>query len=151
MLNLLYDFIPIILFFISFKLYGIYVATVVGIGATALQLIINTIWKKYLDKKPLITLIIFLVFGGMTLYFHNPLFVKWKPTVIYWVFSIILFFSHFIGKKPLMQRMLEKMLENKEGIPSDVWRKLNAAWVVFFIVMGGLNLFVAYHFSTNAK
>lgn len=111
MLTVVYDFIPVILFFIAFKLYGIYTATVVGIVVTAFQVVITTIWKKRIDKQQLVTLIVFVVFGGMTLYFHNPLFVKWKPTVIYWIFAVVLFFSQFIGKKPLMQRMLEKYLK----------------------------------------
>lgn len=150
-MNFLYDFIPIILFFLAFKMFGIYVATAVGIIVTALQVLINALWKRKLDKQQLITLIVFVIFGGMTLYFHNPLFVKWKPTVIYWIFGIVLFFSQFIGEKPLMQRMLESMLEkNQTTISNHVWRNINAAWAIFFTLLGGLNLYVAYHFSTDA-
>lgn len=150
MLNLLFEFIPIILFFIAFKWYGIYVATGVGIAVTALQLIINTVRTKHLDNKQVITLLVFVVFGGMTLYFHNPLFVKWKPTVIYWIFALVLFFSHFIGSKPIMQRLMQKMVEEKTVVPSVIWKRLNAAWAVFFTLLGVINLYVAYSFSTNA-
>jgi intracellular septation protein len=150
MLNLFYDFVPVLLFFIAFKFYGIYAATVVGIVVTALQVIITTFWKKKLDKKQLITLAVFVVFGGMTLYFHNPIFVKWKPSVIFWLFGVVFLLSHFIGKKPIIQRMMEGMLEeNNNKLPDKVWKRLNAAWAVFFILLGGINIFVAYHFSTD--
>src|SRR6185312_6363225 len=99
MLNLFYDFVPVLLFFIAFKWYGIYAATIVGIVATALQVVITTLWKKKIDKKQLMTLFVFVVFGGMTLYFHNPIFVKWKPSIIFWIFGIVLLGSHLIGKK----------------------------------------------------
>lgn len=151
MLNFLYEFLPIVLFFVAFKLYGIYVATVVGIVATGLQLIITTLWKKRIDKKQLLTLIIFAVFGGMTLYFHNPIFVKWKPSIIFWIFGTILLLSHFVGKKTLMQRLLEKMLEGKgSSLPSYVWLRLNLAWALFFLTLGSVNIFIAYTYSTEA-
>lgn len=149
MLNFLFEFLPVLLFFIAFKFYGIYVATVVGIVTTALQLVIVSFIKRRLDKKQLITLIIFVIFGSMTLYFHNPIFVKWKPTIIFWIFGVILFFSHFIGKKPLMHRMLENILEGKAELSSVIWKKINLAWSVFFIFLGTLNLYIAYSFSTE--
>lgn len=150
MLALLYDFIPVVLFFIAFKWYGIYVATTVGIVTTALQVIITALHHKKFDKQQLVTLVVFVIFGGLTLYFHNPLFVKWKPTVIFWIFGLVLFGSHFIGNKPLMQRMMEKMLEEKATLPKAVWAKLNIMWTCFFIFMGSVNIYVAYHYSDNA-
>lgn len=149
MLKLFFDFIPIILFFIAFKVYGIYVATTVGILVTGLQLGLNTLWHKRLDKQLLITFVVFVFFGGMTLYFHNPLFVKWKPTVIYWIFAVILLASQFIGKKPIIERLLEKAMENNAGIPRVIWKRLNMAWAVFFATLGCVNLYVAYSFSTD--
>ncbi|MEO8400801.1 MAG: septation protein A [Gammaproteobacteria bacterium] len=149
MLNMFYDFIPILLFFFAFKFYGIYVATVVGIVATALQVVITTVWKKKLDTKQLVTLGVFVVFGGLTLYFHNPLFVKWKPTVIFWIFGLVFLLSHLIGKKPLIQRMMEKAMESNQKLPDRVWKKMNIAWAVFFILLGTTNLYIAYHFSTD--
>lgn len=149
MLNFLYEFLPVLLFFIAFKAYGIYVATVVGIVISAVQLAASTAWKKKVDKKQLITLIIFVIFGGLTLYFHDPIFVKWKPTIIFWIFGAILFISQFIGKKPLMQRMLETMLEDKIKLPSFVWTRINLAWTIFLSLLGALNIFIAYHFSTE--
>lgn len=149
MLNLFYDFIPVILFFVSFKLYGIYVATVVGILATALQVIITTALKKKADRQQLFTLAVFIIFGGMTLYFHNPIFVKWKPSIIFWIFGSILLLSHFIGKKVIIQRMMENMLDGKI-LPAMVWKRLNFAWALFFLVLGTINIYIAYHFSTDA-
>lgn len=149
MLNFLYEFLPIVLFFIAFKFYGIYVATVVGIVATALQLILTTLIKRSLDKKQLFTLVIFILFGGLTLYFHNPLFVKWKPTVMFWAFGLVFFGSHFFGKKTIIERMVGHALEGKV-LPHKIWIKLNFAWTLFFIGLGCLNLYVAYHFSTDA-
>lgn len=149
MLNFLYEFLPVLLFFIAFKVYGIYVATIVGIVISAIQLAASTAWNKTVDKKQLITLIIFVIFGGLTLYFHNPIFVKWKPTIIFWIFGTVLLVSHFIGKKPLMQRVLESMLEDKIKPPSIVWARLNLAWTAFLILLGAINIYIAYHFSTE--
>ncbi len=148
MLNVFYDFVPVLLFFIAFKWYGIYVATTVGIVATALQVLLTTIWKKKIDKKQLVTLFIFVVFGGMTLYFHNPIFVKWKPSIIFWLFGVVLLGSHFIGKKVIMQRMMEPVLEDKK-LPEQVWKRMNFSWALFFLLLGTINIVIAYHFSTD--
>lgn len=150
MLNFLYEFIPVLLFFGAFKFYGIYVATLVGIIATALQVAITGIWQRRIDKKQLITLGVFIFFGGLTLYFHNPIFVKWKPTIIFWLFGFILLANHFVGKKKILQKMMESVMQDQQPIASAVWQKMNLAWAVFFISLGSLNLFVAYHFSTEA-
>ncbi|MHB1949725.1 MAG: septation protein A [Gammaproteobacteria bacterium] len=149
MLNFLYEFLPVVLFFIAFKYYGIYTATVVGIVVSALQLGLSTIWQRRLDKKQLITLLVFILFGGMTLYFHNPIFVKWKPSVVFWIFGTVLFLSHFVGKKPLMRRMLESVLDGKASLPDFIWSRLNIAWTVFFFILGTINIYVAYTFSTE--
>ena len=148
MVKFFYDFIPVLLFFVVFRFYGIYAATVTGMVATALQVVIYYAWKRAFDNQQLLTLAVFLVFGGMTLYFHNPLFVKWKPTVIFWVMALVFLGSQFIGKKPLLQRMLEKGLEGATLAPA-LWRKLTAAWVVFFTILGALNLYIAWHYSTE--
>lgn len=145
-----YEIFPVFLFFLAFKFYGIYVATVVGIATTFLQVIISRICLGKWDNKQLITLVIFLLFGGMTLYFHNPIFVKWKPTVVFWIFSAAIIGSQFITKKPLIQRLMENMFQEKCVIPPPVWKKLNLIWGVFFMVLGSLNLYIAYYFSNDA-
>lgn len=149
MLNLFYDFFIVLLFFIAFKFYGIYVATTVGIIGSMLQVIATRLWHKKYDKKQLLVMMIFLVFGGMTLYFHDPIFVKWKPTILFWIFGFVFFISQLIGRQPLIQRMMGHLLEEKTPIPKVVWRRLNVAWSLFFFILGTINIFVAYHFTTD--
>lgn len=149
-MQIIYEIFPVFLFFIAFKLYDIYVATVVGIVATFVQVIFNRLWFKQWDKKQLVTLGVFLVFGGMTLYFHDPIFVKWKPTIVFWVFALVLLGSQWFTEKPLLQRLMENMLQHKQEVPKKAWQRLNVAWALFFSVMGGVNLYVAYKFSNNA-
>jgi intracellular septation protein len=151
MQSFIIDFIPVLLFLLAFKIYGIYVATTVGIVATAIQVIITRIVRKKFDKQQLITLVVFAVFGGMTLYFHNPTFVKWKPSIVFWIFGGAFIISQFIGKKPIIQAMLEKVVdaEMKSQVPDIVWRRLNMAWGIFFLILGTVNIYVAYTFSTD--
>ncbi|MDX1901404.1 MAG: septation protein A [Gammaproteobacteria bacterium] len=149
MLQFLIDLIPVLLFFIAFKFYDIYIATMVGIISTGIQVLITFFWKKKFDRQQLLTLGVFIIFGGMTLYFHDPLFVKWKPTIIFWIMALAFFGSYFIGDKTLAQRMLEKGLDGAV-ISKKVWQYINALWVGFLALIGGVNIFVAYHFSTNA-
>ena len=92
-----------------------------------------------------ITLAIIIVFGGATLILHNPIFIKWKPTILNWAFGIIFLISHFFGKKPIIRYMMEA----KVNLPTIVWSRLNLSWVVFFLTMGFINLFIIYNFSTE--
>jgi intracellular septation protein len=152
MQHFLIDFIPVLLFLAAFKLYGIYVATTVGIAATAIQVLITRVIRHKFDKQQLVTLAVFTVFGGMTLYFHNPIFVKWKPSIVFWIFGVAFFVSQFIGNKPIIQRMLEGLVdkEAKISVPTLVWKRLNLAWGTFFLLLGTVNIYVAYTFSTEA-
>lgn len=156
----LFDLLPVLLFFIVFKYQGIYAATGVGIFSTLVQVLVYRFIKKKWDKMQLVTLAIFMTFGGLTLYFHNPIFVKWKPTILFWLFALVLFGSHFIGKKPMMQRILEGALANQNNpnqkgaatqliIPNAVGQKLNLAWTLFFLILGAVNVYVAYQFNDN--
>lgn len=145
-MKLLFDFLPLLLFYIAFKLYGIYVATAVLMIASFLQ--IGVYWLKHrrFEKLPLITLAMVLVFGSTTLILHNELFIKWKFTAFYWILTLCFFGSQFIGKKNLIQRMLDKQMT----LPAHVWRRLNHSWALFFLLMGIVNVYVLYHFSTSA-
>lgn len=145
----LFEFLPVLLFFIAFKVYGIYVATVVGIVATAIQVLVTKLWLKKWDKKQLITLGIFVLFGGMTLYFHNPLFVKWKPTIVFWIFALAILVSQVVMKQPLMQKMMEGALK-EHAIPDAAWKKVNMMWAFLFFALGAINIYVAYNFSDDA-
>ena len=149
-MQLFYEIFPIFLFFLAFKFYGIYAATIVGIVTTLLQVLINRIWLKKWDKKQIITLAVFVLFGGMTLYFHDPIFVKWKPTIVFWIFALVILVTQFFTRKPLMQRLMEGALQDKGHIPVQVWKRTNIMWALFFLIMGGVNLYFAYFFSDNA-
>lgn len=148
-MHLFYEIFPVLAFFIAFKLYDIYVATSVGIVATLLQVIINRWWYKKWDRKQLITLAVFTLFGGLTLYFHNPIFVKWKPTIVFWIFAVIILLSQWITSKPVTQRLMEHILQGKGEVPKQVWLKLNLIWAFFFAALGGLNLYIAYSFNND--
>lgn len=149
-MQLFYEILPVFLFFLAFKFYGIYIATIVGVVATFIQAAINRILFKVWDKKQVITFIVFALFGGLTLYFHDPIFVKWKPTIIFWIFGVIILISQVISKRPLMQRFMEHALkEEKTVIPAQAWRKINLIWAVFFLGLGALNLYIAYHYSSD--
>lgn len=145
-MKLLYDFFPIIIFFVIFKIWGIYAATVSAIVVSALQVLFYYLKHKSFEKMQVITLILIAVLGGATLAFHDPMFIKWKVSVINWGFGLVFLGSQFIGKKNLVERMLDEKIQ----LPHTVWRNLNLAWVIYFIVLGCVNIFVVYHFSTNA-
>jgi intracellular septation protein len=149
-MHLLYEILPVFLFFIAFKWYGIYVATVVGIVTTFIQVVLTRVWKKQWDRKQLITLGVFSLFGGMTLYFHDPIFVKWKPTIVFWIFALAIVGSQLFTQKPLIQRLMESMVQDKASVPTIVWKKLNLFWAIFFATLGGINLYVAYQLSNDA-
>lgn len=144
-MKLLFDFFPILVFFICYKLFGIYAATAVAMVASLLQVILYRLKQQRYEKMHLISLGLIVVLGGATLFFHNPWFIKWKPTGIYWLTALVFLGSAFIGQKPLIQ----KMMEGNISLPAKIWRRLNWAWMIFFIVMGALNLYVAYSFSTD--
>lgn len=142
-MKLLYDFFPILLFFVAYKLYGIYVATATAIVATVLQVAVFWLRHRRVEKMHVITLAIIVLFGGATLLLKDPVFIKWKPTVAYWLFAAAFLGSQFIGGKSLVERMMGHAIQTTRA----VWQRLNLAWVVFFVAMGLVNLYVAYHYS----
>ena len=149
-MQLIYEILPVFLFFIAFKFYDIYAATIVGIVATLIQVIATRLFSGKWDKKQLVTLSVFLFFGGMTLYFHNPIFVKWKPTIIFWIFSLVVLITHYFTRKPLIQRLMESAMQEKAVVPLFVWKRLNLVWGFSFIVLGSINLYIAYNYSNEA-
>lgn len=136
------DFIPLFLFFATYKTLGIFPATAVLIGSTLL--VYGAIWLKdrHLENRQKIILAITLLLGGLTLGLHNEAYLKWKAPVVYWTFATTCFGSMYIGEQPLIQRMMDSVFD----MPSNVWRKLNIAWGIFFIVVGAANAYVAFHF-----
>lgn len=125
----LLDFLPLVVFFIFYKLYDIYVASGALIVATAVALIAGWVIYRKVEKMTIFTFILVAVFGSLTLVFHNDEFIKWKVTVIYSLFALSLLFSQFWMKQPLIQSMLGKELK----LPDFAWKKLNIAWAVFFL------------------
>jgi len=140
----LFDFFPIFLFFVAFKLYDIFVATAVAIAASFVQVAIYWFRHHRFETMHLITLGIIVIFGGATLILKDELFIKWKPTVLNWLFALVFLGSHFIGEKPIVQRMMA----NAIVLPASIWHRLNIGWIIFFIITGFINIYVAYNFDT---
>lgn len=145
-MKFLFDMFPVILFFVVFKLFGIYEATAVAIAATVAQ--IGWMYFKHRKVEPMMwaSLAIITVFGGATIYLQNETFIKWKPTVLYWLFAAALAAGAVFFRKNLIRAMMEKQVV----LPEPVWTRLLISWIAFFIVMGILNLYVAFNFSTDA-
>lgn len=144
-MKFLFDLFPIILFFVAYKFAGIFAATAVAIAATIGQ--IAWVWFRHrkVDTMLWVSLAIVTIFGGATLIFQNPTFIKWKPTVLYWFFAVALLFSAHVLKKNLIRTMLEAQLK----LPEHLWKTVNLAWASFFALMGVLNIFIAYNFSED--
>ena len=144
-MKFLFDMFPVILFFVAFKFWGIYPATAVAIGATLLQIGWLIFKKRKIESMLWVSLGVIVVFGGATLLLQNETFIKWKPTVLYWLFAAALGIGALVFKKNLIRAMMEKQVT----LPEPVWVKLLLSWIAFFIVMGVLNLYVAFNFSTD--
>lgn len=131
-MKLLFDFLPILLFFVAYKLADIYVATGVLIGVTLAQ--VGWIWlrQRRVEKLPLFTAGLVLVLGSLTLILHDPVFVKWKPTVVNWLFALAFIGSRFIGRQTLLERMLGGQME----LPARIWINLTFMWAIFFLRHG---------------
>ena len=169
-MKFLFDLLPVILFFAAYKIGGanpdaahalaagwlgdgiavsqapILIATFVAILGTVLQ--IALVWFKHrkVDTMLWVSLAIIVVFGGATLFFHNPTFIKWKPTALYWLFGTVLLGSDLMFGRNLIRKALEAQV----ALPELVWGRLNLAWAGFFVAMGVLNIYVAYSFSEEA-
>jgi len=144
-MKFLFDLFPVILFFVAFKIFDIYVATAVAIAATFVQ--IAWVWHRHrkVEKMLWVSLGVIVIMGGATLLLQNETFIKWKPTVLYWLFGAALMISDLGFRKNLIKAMMEKQIT----LPDAVWRKLMLSWVGFFAAMGVLNLYVAFNFSTD--
>ncbi len=141
----LFEFIPIILFFITYKFYDIYVATAVVIVATLVQVTITWFKYKKVETMQWVTLGLILVMGGATIYLQDEQFIKWKLTIIEWLFGAAFLGSQFFGKKTIIERMMGASLE----LPSAVWKKLNLLWAIFFISVGFINIYVMQNYNTD--
>jgi intracellular septation protein len=170
-MKLLFDLFPVILFFAVFKFAGgqpdaaqtfasnhlaflvadgeitakqapILLATAVAILATLGQVLWLLLRRRHVDTMLWVSLVIIVVFGGATIYFHDEMFIKWKPTVLYWCFALALLGAQLLMRKNLIRSLMGQQM----SLPDPVWDKLNLAWGAFFAAMGALNLYIAFNF-----
>lgn len=142
-MKILFDFLPLVLFFAAYRLGGIYAATGVAMAASAAQIAWNLALRRRVEPVQWVGLAVIAVFGGATLLLHNPTFIKWKPTVLYWCFAAALLGSAKVFKRNLLEAMMKSQLT----LPPAVWRNLNLAWALFFVALGIANLYVAFRFA----
>ncbi len=169
MLKFLFDIFPLLVFFGSYRWAGnnegtaqllvndnlsgiisggaiqasqapIIVATIAGIIATAIQIAYLLARGKKVDGALWVSMVVFLFFGGLTIYFHDDDFIKWKPTIIYWSFAAAMVVAYRFFGKNLIRAAMEKQI----ALPDEVWTRLNTVWVLFWVALGLLNLFVAF-------
>lgn len=170
-MKLLFDLFPVILFFAVFKFAGaqpeaaqafashylaflvadgeitaqqapILLSTAVAILATLAQVLWLLLRRRRVDTMLRVSLVIIVVFGGATIYFHDEMFIKWKPTVLYWCFALALIGAQLVLRKNLIRSLMGQQM----SLPDPVWDKLNLAWSAFFAAMGALNLYIAFNF-----
>lgn len=170
-MKLLFDLFPVILFFAVFKFAGaqpeaaqafashylaflvadgeitaqqapILLSTAVAILATLAQVLWLLLRRRHVDTMLWVSLVIIVVFGGATIYFHDEMFIKWKPTVLYWCFALALVGAQLVLRKNLIRSLMGQQM----SLPDPVWDKLNLAWSAFFAAMGALNLYIAFNF-----
>ncbi|MBL8470257.1 MAG: septation protein A [Rhodocyclaceae bacterium] len=170
-MKFLIDLAPVILFFATYRLAEaradsafslaqnllgsdfpqtqapILLATLVALGFSVLQVGYLLARRRKVDVMLWLSFAIIVVFGGATLLFHNPTFIKWKPTVLYWSFAAALMGGQLFMRRNLIRSMMQQA---EMQLPEAVWTQLLLAWIAFFVVMGGLNLYVAYNFSESA-
>ena len=165
-MKFLFDLFPVIVFFATYKLAGggekggscipapnvaitqdpILLATGLAIAATVFQVCWLLFRRKKVDGMLWVSLAIVTLFGGATLFFRDPTFIQWKPTILYWAFSGVFLLSPlFLG-----QTLVQTMLEQQIPLPARVWRRLNSAWIIFFAFMGAANLTAVYALSCDA-
>jgi len=144
-MKFLFDLFPVILFFIAFKFFGIFTATAVAMVATIAQIIYSRIRHGVVDKMLLMSGAIITLFGGATLLLHDPVFIQWKPSVLYWLFAAGLLGAQLLFHKNPMRSLMEKQVQ----LPDAVWSKLNLAWAMLFVALGFLNLYVAFNYSQD--
>jgi intracellular septation protein len=144
-MNIFFDFFPIILFFLAYKFYGIFLATAVAMLASVIQIGLCAWLYHKVEKSYLLSMACIMLMGGATLFLRNPIFIMWKPSIIYWGLSLAFMLSHYFGKQKLAQRILnERVL-----LPKRIWARINSFFSFFFLLMGSINLYVAYHYSEN--
>jgi intracellular septation protein len=144
-MKLLFDLFPIILFFVAYKLAGIYMATGVGLVGSVAQIARLKRRGRPIEPMQWLSLGIIVVFGGLTLFLRDETFIKWKPTILYGAFALALVGARLLRGRNLIQAVMGKQIR----LPEPIWSQLNSAWAIFFALQAALNIIVAYRFSTD--
>jgi intracellular septation protein len=144
-MQMLLEFLPIALFFVAYKFGDLFIATGVLIAAVLVQSAMQWLKHRKLSPMMLTSAVLVLIFGGLTLFLHDATFIKWKPTILYALFAVAFTVSRFIGDRPLIERVMGENIQ----LPRPLWNRLNTLWTLFFLLLGGLNLFVAYQFDES--
>jgi intracellular septation protein len=143
----LLDIAPVVAFFVTYKVAGIYTATAVLMAGMAIVLAVDFARTRRVSAMHAASAVLVFAFGAATLILHDQRFIQWKPTVFFWLVSIALLGSTWIGEQPLVQRLLGHLLEAGTQVSAVVWRRLNLVSVVFYALLGAVNLVVAYNAS----
>lgn len=149
-----FDFFPVLVFVaVYYVSKDMILATKLLIGASALQIAGYWLWKRKVEKLHLWTFAILAVMGGMTIALNDKTFIMWRPTIVNWVFAVVFLGSQFVGKRNLVRILVEGFLKQaphlRLSLPDNRWLPLNLTWVTFFILLGGVNLFVVYNFDDD--
>jgi len=167
-MKLLFDFFPIILFFVSYYqahflientfigqlvdpakpdfINATILATAVAIIASFVQVAIHWFKTHRFERMHIFSLVLISVLGGITIFLGNPAFIQWKPTILNWLFAVVFFGSMFVGEKSIIERMMGEHI----ALPKPVWKTLNLSWVAFFFISGAANLYVAFYYNLDA-
>lgn len=137
------DLLPVVIFVVAYRLYGIYEATLALIVAMLAVIAIHWFVKGTVGRMLLVSGAFAVVLGGITIWLQNPLFLQWKPTVVYWIFAVVLLGVDLFSPRNVFARTLGENIQASRG----GWRALNLAWVVMFAVMGVVNIYVAYNYE----
>ncbi len=138
----LFDFFPLLLFFGAYKLYGIFVATAVAMVASFAQVGIHYYRRRRFEAIHLISLAVITVFGGATLLLKDKSFIMWKPTILYWIFAALVLGSQLTKGRTAMEYLLGAQLK----LPARIWKGYNLSWGIFFLILGAVNLYVAFYY-----
>jgi intracellular septation protein len=146
-MQFLFELAPVIAFVIAYLLGGIYVATAVIMVAMALMLAVDYVRTRRITTMHGVSAVLVFVFGAATLILHDIRFIQWKPTVFYWLVSLTLLGSMWIGKQPLLQRLMSAAMEGQVQVSDSTWRRANLLCAAFYFLLGVANLAVAFNTS----
>ena len=145
-MNMLMEIFPIITFFITYKLSNIFFATISIMFASFLQILMYKLFLKKINLLQWITFFFIILFGLITILLKDDIYIKLKPSVIYFILSIIFYSSHFIGNK---DPIIKKIMQSKIALPIKIWNKISYSWIIFFIILSFTNVFIAYNYETE--